>query len=173
MKRGSSYALICLGLGAFSGFIAASYNAEYMGLLAPLYFVKPTIFTIVVVSVIAPFVEEQVKPLGLYLLKLTKVRLCLGGWVALGAFAGLGFGLLENVLYTLMMFGYGAGAAMTLLMLRSMLSLPAHMIASSVAGFGVGLWAKGDGLGALAKFLGLAMVIHGLYNLTVVLAGGV
>ena len=173
MKPLTSSALIALGLGAFSGFIAASYTTAYAGLFVPMYFIRPTLFTIVVVCLIAPFVEEQVKPLGLYLLKVTKVRLGFGEWATLGAFAGLGFGLLENALYAgTAAFGYGTDAALTLLALRGLLSLPTHMIASSFAGFGVGLWAREGKLGSFIKFLILAMVIHGAYNFLAAVAGG-
>jgi RsiW-degrading membrane proteinase PrsW (M82 family) len=164
--------LTAFGLGAYSGILAATYNTQYIGFFIPLYFVQPTLFTIIAISVIVPIVEEPTKPLGLYLLKLTKAKINPADWAIVGAFAGLGFGSFENVVYTLAALGHGVDVALMLLVFRSLLSLPTHMIASSLAGYGVGLWAREGGLGGFIKFLTLAMVIHGLYNLSIFWAGG-
>jgi RsiW-degrading membrane proteinase PrsW (M82 family) len=164
--------LIAFGLGAYSGIIAATYNAQYVGFFMPLYFAQPTLFIIIAISVIVPIVEEPTKPLGLYLLKLTKAKINPADWATAGAFAGFGFGLFENVVYTILALGHGASVALTLLVIRTLLSLPTHMITTSLAGFGVGLWAKRGELGSFIKFIILAIAIHSLYNLSIFWAGG-
>jgi len=167
-----SHVLTCLGLGAISGFIAGWANTAYGGLVVPLYFIRPSLFTIVVVSVVAPMVEEPIKPLGLYFLKEDeKVMLHFRDWALMGAFAGLGFGLLENGVYAFQASTYGATVTATLLGLRTLLTLPLHMIATTITGFGVGLWAQTGNASYFLKFLVVAMLIHGLYNFTVTMAG--
>lgn len=168
----ASHVLTCLGLGAISGFIAGWANVSYLGLAVPLFFIRPDLFVIFVVSVIAPLIEEPIKPLGLYFLKEEeKIVLHPRDWILLGTFAGLGFGLLENGVYAFQASVYGAAAALTLLGLRTLLSLPLHMIATTISGFGVGLWARTGNARYFLKFLVMAMFIHGFYNFTVTMVG--
>ncbi len=167
-----AHALICLGLGAISGFIAGYANVAYGGFAAPFYFINPTLFILVLVSVVAPFVEESIKPLGLYLLKEEeRVSFAIKDWALLGTLAGLGFGLLENSLYALEASAYGATVAATLLGLRTLLCIPLHMVATAITGFGLGLWARTGNAKYFLKFLVVAILIHGLYNFTVTVAG--
>jgi len=167
-----SHILIGLGLGAISGFIAGIANIFYMGYALALYFLHPSIFVIFVVSFIAPFVEEQIKPLGLYFLKEEEeVSLSVGDWTILGSFAGLGFGLLENGLYAYQVSNYGYDVSLALLGLRTLVSLPVHMIATTVTGFGIGLWARTGKASYFIRFLLVAMLIHGFYNFAATTVG--
>lgn len=167
-----SHILIGLGLGALSGFIAGLANIFYIGYAIALYFLHPSIFVIFIVSVIAPFVEEQIKPLGLYFLKEEEgVSLSVGDWTLLGSFAGLGFGLLENGLYAYQVSNYGSGVSLALLGLRTLVSLPVHMIATTVTGFGIGLWARTRKVSYFLRFLVAAMLIHGFYNFMAMMVG--
>lgn len=167
-----SHLLTALGLGVIAGFIAGWANTIYAGFVAPLYFIRPSTFTIFVVSVMAPLVEEPLKPLGLYFLKEEeKVSLHLRDWVILGTLAGVGFGLLENVLYAFQVSGYGASVAFTLFGLRSFASLPVHTIATTISGFGIGLWAKTGKTSYFLKFLIVSMLVHGVYNFTITMIG--
>ena len=171
-KLRPSHLLIGLGLGALSGFIAGIAEIFYTGYAIALYFLHPSIFVIFIVSFIAPFVEEQIKPLGLYFLKEEEgVSLSVGDWTILGSFAGLGFGLLENGLYAYQVSNYGYDLSLALLGLRTLVSLPVHMIATSVTGFGIGLWARTEKVSYFIRFLVVAMLIHGLYNLVATMAG--
>jgi RsiW-degrading membrane proteinase PrsW (M82 family) len=167
-----SYILIGLGLGALSGFIAGLAETFYTGYAVALYFLHPSIFVIFVVSVIAPFVEEQIKPLGLYFLKEEEVvSLSVRDWTILGSFAGLGFSLLENGLYAYQVSNYGSGVILALLGLRTLVDLPVHMIATSVTGFGIGLWARTGKVSYFLRFLAVAMLIHGCYNFAATMVG--
>jgi RsiW-degrading membrane proteinase PrsW (M82 family) len=174
MKAWTSCILISFGLGALAGLLAAYYNSQYIGTLAPVFFRSPSLFIVLAVSLVAPFVEEQVKLLGLFLFKATKKRLKVDQWAILGTFAGLGFGLFENIFYTFqVLLEYGTAAAMLVLLMRSLLSLPTHMITCSIAGFGFGLWATKFRFHSFLKYLLMAIAIHGLFNFTVLsLEGG-
>jgi len=167
-----SHILIGLGLGALSGFIAGLVEIFYMGYAIALYFLHPSIFVVFVASFIAPFVEEQIKPLGLYFLKEEEgVSLSAGDWTILGNFAGLGFGLLENGLYAYQVSNYGYDVSLALAGLRTLVSLPVHMIATSVTGFGIGLWARTGKVSYFIRFLVVAMLIHGFYNFAATMVG--
>lgn len=167
-----AHVLTCLGLGAISGFIAGYANITYGGFAVPFYFVSPTLFIIILVSVVAPLVEEPIKPLGLYFLKEEeRVSLRIKDWALLGAFAGLGFGLLENSLYAIEASTYGAAVTTTLFGLRTLLCIPMHMVATTITGFGLGLWARTGNARYFLKFLILAILVHGLYNFTVTMVG--
>lgn len=166
------YLSICIGLGAIAGLIAGYSNSIYGGLISPIHDTNKDLYIIILVSVVAPIGEESIKPLGLYLLKSEeRISLNLQGWVILGAFAGMGFGLIENGFYALSVMSYGGSAIVTLMALRFLLSLPIHMLNTSIAAFGFGLWdVSGEGR-HFFKFLILAVLIHGFYNYAMVTVG--
>ncbi len=163
---------VAFGLGAYAGLMAASYNFQYIGFIWPLTAENRGLFLFLAISVIAPVVEESVKPAGLYLLKLTRARIKTREWIVLGAVAGLGFGLLENAIYATEALSHGIHAVLGVLALRTGLSLPVHMAATSIAAFGVMRWRKTGRIEELLKFLLVAISIHSVYNLLVAVAGG-
>lgn len=168
----AEHALICLGIGASSGFVAGWANFSYIGFVSPLFFVDQTVITIIAITIMAPFLEEQVKPLGLYLLKEEEnISLSLMNWALLGLLSGLGFGLLENVFYAIQAAEFGLDVALLLFSLRMLLSVPIHMISTMITGFGVGVWEKRDRGIYFILYLAIAMVIHGLYNGVAILLG--
>jgi RsiW-degrading membrane proteinase PrsW (M82 family) len=119
---------------------------------------------------IAPIVEELAKPLGLYFIQgEEKPNFSLQEWAFLGAMAGFGFAVLENVLYASMMSPYGFEATLTLLFLRFM--LPLHMLASAIVGFGFGLWVKTRKAKYFITCLAFAMLLHGAFNLAALFVG--
>jgi len=167
-----SHIIIGIGLGALSGLIAGLAETVYLGYATALYFLHPSIFVVFIVSFLAPFVEEQIKPLGLYFLKEEEgVSLSVGDWAILGSFAGLGFGLLENGLYAYQVSNYGYGVSLALMGLRTLVSLPVHMIATIVSGFGIGLWARTGKVSYFLRFLVVAMLIHGFCNFVATMVG--
>ena len=98
-KLKKSWLLISLGLGGLIGFLCAWVNTFYMIFTLPLFFVTGNfnIIMLVTACIIAPFVEELSKPIGVYLIKMEeKTLLSVKNWMILGTFAGLGFGLMEN-----------------------------------------------------------------------------
>jgi len=83
----------------------------------------------------------------------------------LGTFAGLGFGLMENAVYTFNAFAAaGANAGLLLLLLRMLLCLPLHMIATTISCFGFGLWANTGKIKYFIVYILISMLIHGSYN---------
>ena len=167
-KLKKSYLLISLGLGGIIGFLCAWVETFYMISTLPLFFVTGdfTIITLIAACIIAPFVEELAKPLGIYLIKMEeKPLLSVKNWTILGTFAGLGFGLMENVVYTFNAFAAaGANAGLLLLLLRMLLCLPLHMIATTISCFGFGLWANTGKIKYFIVYILISMLIHGSYN---------
>lgn len=163
-----SYLLISLGLGGIIGFLCAWVETFYMIPTLPLFFATGnfTIVTLLSACVIAPFVEELSKPIGVYLIKMEeKPLLSVKNWTILGTFAGLGFGLMENAMYTLNAFvAAGANAGLLLLLLRMLLCLPLHMIATTISCFGFGLWANTGKIKYFIVYILIAMLIHASYN---------
>jgi RsiW-degrading membrane proteinase PrsW (M82 family) len=163
-----SHLLISTGLGGLIGFLCAWVETFYMIPTLPLFFVTGnfTIITLISACIIAPFVEELSKPMGVYLVKMEeKPLLSVKNWMLLGTFAGLGFGLMENAMYTLNAFSVaGANAGLLLLLLRMLLCLPLHMIATTISCFGFGLWANTGKIKYFIVYLLISMLIHGSYN---------
>ncbi len=165
---------IALGFGALSTLLATWGEMGLMADTAPLFIPfstdDPTPIMILMAVLIAPFVEELAKPLGLYFLQAEeKPNLTLKEWAFLGALAGLGFAIVENFLYAGTVGSSGAEASAMLMILRFM--LPLHMMASAISGYGFGLWAKTKNVKYFIYCLLAAMVLHGLYNLAATLVG--
>ena len=168
------YLAIALGFGAISTLLAGwgemglIMDAEPLAI--PLVDADSTPAMILVAVLIAPFVEELAKPLGLYFLQYEeKPDLTLKEWTLLGALAGLGFAIIENFLYAGNVASGGMEASASLMLLRFM--LPLHMMASAISGYGFGLWVKTKNAYYFIYCLIAAMVLHGLYNLAATLVG--
>ena len=163
-----SWLLISLGLGGLIGFLCAWVEIFYLIPTLLLFFVtgNPSIITLISACIIAPFVEELSKPIGVYLIKMEeKPLLSVKNWMILGTFAGLGFGLMENAVYTFNAFAVaGATPGLLLLVLRMLLCLPLHMIATTVSCFGFGLWINTGKIKYFIFSMLTAMLIHGSYN---------
>jgi RsiW-degrading membrane proteinase PrsW (M82 family) len=165
---------IAFGLGALAGFIVSWGELGLLFSSAPLFgvylFIEPTALVILMAVIIAPLVEELAKPLGLYLIQgEEKPAFKVEEWALLGAIGGLGFAVLENIMYSVTVIGFGWETSLTLLLLRFL--LPLHMMTSAVAGFGFGLWVKNRNGLYFVICLIIAMVLHGLFNLAAVFVG--
>ena len=158
--------LICLGMGATVGFVAAFGESFYAPLAFPVLIFSQTLFPIVVAVAVAPLVEEPAKSLGLLLLKEEeKLTFEIADWTILGSLSGIGFGFMENVVYALAVQGYGINVSLSLFLLRGLLTAPFHGITATLTGFGVGLWQKSGNARMLVIPLVVAMVVHGSFNL--------
>ena len=165
---------IALGFGAISTLVAVWGELGLMSDTAPLALpftdTDSTPIAILTAVLIAPFVEELAKPLGLYFLHYEeRPNLELKEWALLGAFAGLGFAIIENFLYAGSVGGAGAEASVLLMLLRFM--LPLHIMASAISGYGFGLWTKTKNAKYFIYCLFAAMLLHGLFNLAATLVG--
>ena len=160
--------LICLGMGAAAGFVAAFGESFYQPLAIPVLIFSQPLFPIVIATAIAPLVEEPAKSLGLLLLKEEeKLTFEIADWAVLGSLSGIGFGFMENIVYALAVLGYGVNVSLALFLMRGLLTAPLHGITATLTGFGVGLWQRSGNARLLAIPLIVAMVIHGSFNLLV------
>ncbi len=158
--------LICLGMGATVGFVAAFGESFYAPLAFPVLIFSQALFSVVVAVAVAPLVEEPAKSLGLLLLKEEeKLTFEIADWTILGSLSGIGFGFMENVVYAVGVLGYGVNVSLTLFLMRGLLTAPLHGITATLTGFGIGLWQKSGNARLLLIPLIAAMVIHGSFNL--------
>jgi RsiW-degrading membrane proteinase PrsW (M82 family) len=118
---------------------------------------------LILALLIAPFVEEGIKGLGVVGMR-GRIQYVADGMV-LGAAVGLGFGFMENLLYGLSALAAGLAVAVTTIAIRSLSSMLIHASATSITGYGVGvnLERKGQGHALAGSYL-TAVGIHGSYN---------
>ncbi|EQD72947.1 hypothetical protein B1B_03478 [mine drainage metagenome] len=118
---------------------------------------------LILALLIAPFVEEGIKGLGVLGMR-GRIQYVSDGMV-LGAAVGLGFGFMENLLYGLSALAAGLVVAVTTIAIRSLSSMLIHASATSITGYGVGVNLERKGQGhALAGAYLTAVGIHGSYN---------
>jgi RsiW-degrading membrane proteinase PrsW (M82 family) len=165
---------IALVFGGLSTLIASwgelGLMLDAFPMISPVTLRQPTALIIILVSVIAPFVEELAKPLGLYFIQgEEKPNFQVKEWALLGALAGLGFAIIENFMYAATLLPFGTEPALNLLFLRFL--MPLHMIASCIAGWGFGMWMKTRNAKYFAVCLFVAMLLHGLFNLAATIVG--
>lgn len=124
---------------------------------------NPSIPTLVLACVIAPFVEELTKALGVLRVKKKRMLVELENGIVYGAAAGLGFAATENLLYESTAFlADGMEAFVLTAALRSLSSVLLHATASALVGLGIARKAL-QGKSWLPYYLG-AVALHGLYN---------
>ncbi len=119
---------------------------------------------LLLVIVIAPFVEELAKGVGVYTAhyEITEAE----DGLVYGASAGLGFAATENLLYgTLAYYVGGLEVSLILIAVRSISSAFLHASASSVMGYGIGRSIVSGGRFKVFPFYLLAVLMHGAFNL--------
>jgi len=122
-----------------------------------------TIFTLIIVVIIAPIVEEFTKVLGVFSVKTSLTDIEAG--LVFGAACGLGFAATENLLYESSVYlaeGFGS-AFISIVVLRSIASTLLHGSASAMAGYGV-TKAKFEGWYLFLPYYLLAVIMHGAFN---------
>jgi protease PrsW len=122
----------------------------------------PGLDTLILACIIAPFVEELTKALGM--LPFTRRSRELEDGIVYGAVVGLGFAATENLLYeTSAWLEGGVSVLIGTIIIRTVSSALLHASASSITGYGL----------TTKKFLGkswvpyylLAVLLHGVFNL--------
>lgn len=176
------YSLV--GIGTVAAGIVAASNPEWLSVfqqiknqvtkgadiqsllttLAP-YLVNPVVLVLALAfaAVLAPIIEETLKPAAVWLLG-KRLHSPAEGF-ALGALCGAGFALLEGTLAaggSSQMLGVGIAARAT--------SSLMHITASGLMGWGIASARLEKRYGRLAGMYLLAVSIHGLWNGSVVLA---
>lgn len=164
------------GWGAFvSAVIALILEAVFLAAamqIEPLYqylssrFSDPT--TVFSILILAPFVEEASKALGVRSARL-HIRTSTDGLVY-GATAGLGFSAMENLLYgltawvTLSQQGLDPSASLVVIAVRSFSSSLLHASATATVGYGMAKGWLTARRYAYAPFYLLAVIMHASFN---------
>ena len=166
--------LIAFGFGMLSTLVASwaslGMMLDTMVVMLPATYDGGDLMMILMAVIVAPFVEELAKPMGLYFMHAEeRPDLELREWAVLGAMAGLGFMVVENFLYAFTFLTYGSGASILLLGLRFM--MPLHVIATAISGYGFGLWVKTGKAKYFAGCMLAAMLLHGAFNLAAMVVG--
>lgn len=123
----------------------------------------PSIPVIILVCVIAPFVEEFTKAVPVFRAKRKRLITELENGIVFGAAAGLGFAATENLLYEGTAYlADGVGAWAATVVVRSLSSALLHATASSIFGLGIARSAL-QGKSWIPYYLG-AVAMHGIFN---------
>jgi len=137
------------------------------GRVVPVYVAfgnDPTIQSLVLAMIIAPFVEEGAKALGIYTASYAINEVQDG--IVYGAASGFGFSATENLLYGFAAFlAFDPRTAIVLIVLRSISSTLLHASATSVTGLGVGKHLALGGRHRVAPYYLLAVAMHSSFNL--------
>lgn len=122
---------------------------------------NPNLTTLVLVCIIAPFVEELTKSVGVF--KARRAMTELENGIVYGAAAGLGFAATENLMYEgTALLESGAEAFIATAVVRSLSSALLHASASSV--FGLGIAKSRLNGSSWVPFYLLAVLMHGAFN---------
>jgi RsiW-degrading membrane proteinase PrsW (M82 family) len=122
---------------------------------------NPSLSTIVLACVIAPFVEEAAKGVGI--LRAKRLLTELENGIVYGAAVGLGFAATENLLYeNAALIEGGAQAFIATAVIRSISSALLHATASSVLGLGIAR--KKLRMGGWSIYYLAAVGMHSLFN---------
>lgn len=121
---------------------------------------------LVMVVIVAPLVEEFVKPLGI-LARAKKDTDEVEDGMIYGAICGLGFAATENLLYGVSaLVSDGISTASLLVGVRTISSTLLHASATAITGYGIGLWlVKRRSAGIVLPYFLYAVVLHAGYNL--------
>ncbi len=123
----------------------------------------PTLPMLVLVCVIAPFVEEMTKALGIFRARKKRLITELENGIVYGAAAGLGFAATENLLYESTAYlTDGVQAFIAIAIMRSLSSALLHATASSLVGLGIARSAL-QGKSWVPYYLG-AVAMHSGFN---------
>ncbi len=122
--------------------------------------------------VLAPMVEEALKPSGIYYLQARRPELLRSQTFTaiLCGISGLTFGYLESLVY---LYIYHPDHSTQFVILRLGLTPPMHALFSFIVGLGInrqlieGAYGRAPFPGASRKFYLTAMLLHGSYNLIV------
>ena len=122
---------------------------------------NPNLTTLVLACIIAPFVEELTKSVGVF--RARRMMSELENGIVYGAAAGLGFAATENLLYEgTALLESGTEAFIATAVVRSLSSALLHASASSV--FGLGIAKSTMNHSSWIPYYLLAVLMHGAFN---------
>ena len=131
-------------------------------------FTESDTLSLLTVIIVAPFVEEMVKPMALRTRTVRKALDELEDGLIYGAVAGLGFSATENLFYGWSFLSEGIIVFIILMGIRSIGGCLLHASATALTGYGYGksILLKTSRLYIIPYFL-LAFLVHSLYNFLV------
>ena len=151
---GVFYAMILNGLGGSLVYVFTGNSEE--------------ITFVVSAVVIAPIVEEFVKPIVMFRNSSVRKEIDeIEDGIVYGAACGLGFGATENILYGLSEGAVKSGflGIIFVLVLRTLSSILLHLTATSFTGYGISKYLVGDeSFVVVIKYYILAVLIHAAWN---------
>ena len=122
----------------------------------------------ILTCIVAPIIEEILKPLGLIFCNDPKEHLKIRDWAFLGVVAGTGFSILENSFYFVStLTSKGRELAIAVIVFRTFTTMPMHMFASSLTGIGIGLWKRRRRWITPLTF-SFSIIIHSSFNFLVI-----
>lgn len=149
-----------------AAFLALIVNTFASGSIVRPYLQDDTMTGLVVAIVVAPLVEETVKPLVLYMGSVRKHTDEPVDGLIYGAIAGLGFSATENLLYEVAaLIESGFAAWVMTAIARTFSSSLLHATATAVTGYGIARYLTGKIplIGVVPYFLGAALM-HAAFN---------
>ena len=160
--------------GAVSGVFSPLILNSLGGSIVFLYSGNDADLTFILTAIIvAPIVEEFVKPLVLFRNVSVKGEIDeVEDGIVYGAACGLGFGATENILYGLSEGAVSSGllGVIIVVALRTVSSILLHLTASSFTGYGISQYlVKGESFSVVVKYYLLAVLIHAAWNTAAVL----
>jgi ABC-2 type transport system permease protein len=158
--------LACVTVSGLSTIVAlplALIFEVFLGLLI-FFFLGISQGSITLMVLAFALVEEMAKPLGLYALKERHPKWITtpGSGFILGASAGFGFFLFENLFFVIITLMIVPSLVFKILTLRAGTTMLIHIISSGIAGLGVSR-------NQTTAFILLAWALHGAFNLVVVM----
>ncbi len=149
-------------MGGFFGILAAGYENSGYGLFVAAFLV-------------APVLEEAVKPCGVYWLLGRRPHALPNQMytACLAALAGLTFGIIESLVYVGIYYIEYGELDMGFVIWRFTVCLLLHTVCSFIVGWGINdklvAWVRGEVpfLQGNRKFFFTAMIIHSCYNISV------
>jgi len=123
---------------------------------------------VLAVVVVAPIVEEFVKPLIMFRNSTVRNEINeVEDGIVYGAACGLGFGATENVLYGLSEGAVTVGiwGIFIIILLRTFSSILLHLVTTSFTGYGIAKYqVEGKSFSIVVKYYFLAVLIHAAWN---------
>ena len=126
---------------------------------------------IIAALIIAPLVEEFVKPMGIVFRARSQTDEVEDGMIY-GAAAGLGFAATENLIYgTSALAMDGITTASLLIVVRTISSTLLHASATAITGYGIGLWlVRKRPFSTVLPYFAIAVILHSLFNAVAMMA---
>ena len=162
-------------IGGVFGMMAGIINTEI--LIIPSITSSNTTYSYTIIIgalIVAPFVEEIIKIAGIVFIKTQEnINIWVHDWIELALFSALGFSVFENFLYFSQFLNSNQlNNALMLLSIRFLISTPLHLTTTSIAAYGIGNYDVTH-LKKYLVYLLLAMIIHSMFNLSMVFIEGV